>query len=121
MASRTPAVLREVAQAHGSPSEVRAVLARHLDDPPLALCVVAQLAGACGQTDLAVEAMARLGPDTGMALLQYCWGPELREARQDPRFKDVMRAAGLAAFWRESGKWPDFCRALGEDDFEVVG
>jgi hypothetical protein len=38
--------------------------------------------------------------------------------RADPRFKDLMREAGLADYWRQSGKWSDFCGPVGEDDFE---
>jgi hypothetical protein len=26
--------------------------------------------------------------------------------------------AGLDDYWRRSGKWPDFCGPVGEDDFE---
>ena len=39
-------------------------------------------------------------------------------ARADPRFKELMREGGLAEFWRQSGKWPDVCGPVGEDDFE---
>ena len=39
-------------------------------------------------------------------------------ARADPRFKALMGEAGLADFWRRSGKWPDFCGPVGKDDFE---
>jgi len=38
--------------------------------------------------------------------------------RADPRFKKLMREAGLVDYWRKSGKWPDFCGPVGEDDFE---
>lgn len=39
-------------------------------------------------------------------------------ARADPRFKELMREGGLAEFWRQSGKWPDVCGPVGDDDFE---
>ena len=39
-------------------------------------------------------------------------------AEVDPRFKELMREAGLADYWRQSGKWADFCRPVGEDDLE---
>ena len=39
-------------------------------------------------------------------------------ARADPRFKQLMREAGLADYWRQSGEWPDFCGPVGDDDFK---
>ena len=112
--------LREVALAHGATEKVREVLGRYLSGAT-GLIHVAQLAGAYRQTDLALDALTRAEPAATMQLFQYCWSPELREVRQDPWFKDLMRTAGLAQFWRETGKWPDFCRPVGEADFEVVG
>jgi hypothetical protein len=39
-------------------------------------------------------------------------------ARADPRFKALMREAGMADFWRQSGQWSDFCGPVGANDFE---
>jgi hypothetical protein len=47
------------------------------------------------------------------------WFPEAAEARKDPRFKDIVRDIGLYDYWRKSGKWGDFARPLGDDDFDV--
>jgi TolB-like protein len=38
--------------------------------------------------------------------------------RADPRFKELMREAGLPDYWRQSGKWADSCRPVSEHDFE---
>lgn len=35
-----------------------------------------------------------------------------------PDFHDYVAKEGLVAYWRESGKWGDMCRPLGDDDFE---
>jgi TolB-like protein len=29
--------------------------------------------------------------------------------RRDPRFLELMQRIGLLAYWRETGKWPDYC------------
>jgi hypothetical protein len=54
-------------------------------------------------------------------LLRFIWMPVLSEARRDPRFKDILREMGLVEYWRRSGKWGDFARPLGDDDFEIIG
>lgn len=35
--------------------------------------------------------------------------PELAKVRADPRFMQIAHRLGLVAYWRSSGKWPDFC------------
>ena len=47
------------------------------------------------------------------------WMPAFSEGRKLPEFKEKVRAAGFADYWRSSGNWPDKCRPLeGSDDFE---
>lgn len=36
--------------------------------------------------------------------------PAMAPARVDPRFMELAETVGLARYWLESGRWPDFCR-----------
>jgi hypothetical protein len=45
------------------------------------------------------------------------WRPVYRDMRKLPRFKQFVRDIGLVDYWREYG-WADFCRPMGENDFE---
>jgi adenylate cyclase len=45
------------------------------------------------------------------------WRPIHKEMRQLPGFKNLVREIGLVDYWRKSGKWSDFCRPVGDDDF----
>jgi hypothetical protein len=36
--------------------------------------------------------------------------PPWRNMRRDPRFMDLIKDTGLIQYWRETGRWPDFCR-----------
>ena len=51
-----------------------------------------------------------LNPEIGIASLE--------NVRKDPRFKDIARDYGYYEYWRTTGEWSDFCRPVGEDDFE---
>ena len=44
------------------------------------------------------------------------WAPAYAPVRKLPRFKALMRKAGLVDYWRERG-WPDICHPVGNDDF----
>ncbi len=46
----------------------------------------------------------------------YLWLPQLKEMRQLPEFKALLRDIGIVAHWQQYG-WPDICRPLGNDDF----
>ena len=47
----------------------------------------------------------------------YNWLPDARDFRATPYFKKLLRDGGVLAYWQEKG-FPDFCRAVGDDDFE---
>jgi TolB-like protein len=78
------------------------------------------LADALGDRDLALT-MLRSYVTRNRGTTGTWWDPWLQVhsgVRADPRFKELMREAGLAEYWRQSGKWADFCGPVGEDDFE---
>ena len=64
-----------------------------------------------GDQDLALDAMER------QPVPWAFWDIHMREVRQNPRFKDLVRRVGLEAYFREFG-WNDFCRPVDLDDFE---
>lgn len=66
-----------------------------------------------GDPELALELM-RKAPD-----LWVFWMPHNAGVRGLPGFKQLVMEAGLVDYWREYG-WGDFCRPLGEDDFECI-
>jgi len=78
------------------------------------------LADALGDRDLALTSLRSfLTRSRGRS--GTWWEPWLlvhSGVRADPRFKELMLEAGLADYWRRSGKWPDFCGPAGGDDYE---
>ncbi len=46
------------------------------------------------------------------------WNPLFKESRQLPRFKALVRKLKLDEYWRGTGKWNEFCRPIGETDFQ---
>jgi hypothetical protein len=112
-----------LSRAHPDAGAALSVLRQSLGErpSPRQLIAIAELGGLYGDADLALEALARAEPDVTVAHLHMLWRPALKDVRRHPRFKDLMRAFGLAQFWRASGKWPDFARPVGSDDFEFVG
>ena len=49
--------------------------------------------------------------------IMVMWHPDAVEFRESPQFQRLVRESGTLAYWRERG-FPDFCRAVGDDDFE---
>jgi tetratricopeptide (TPR) repeat protein len=74
------------------------------------------LADALGDRDLALT-MLRSYVTRNRGGTRTWWEPWLLPhsgVRADPRFKELMRELGLADYWRQSGKWADFCGPVGE-------
>jgi Tfp pilus assembly protein PilF len=72
-----------------------------------------------GGAPLAIAAMRRAYLDLGGSYLVGMWFPFMREVRKLPDFKVLLRDLGIYDYWRKSGKWGDFARPRGTDDFEV--
>ena len=39
----------------------------------------------------------------------FLFAPDTAALRRDPRFMQLADKFGLVAYWRKTGKWPDFC------------
>ena len=106
-------------------ARVRGVLAdaaRDDRDAELAMFV----ADALGDADLAVAAMrASLEAAEGFsegALPQHryvvFWNVPYSGVRAHPEFKALLVQAGVADYWRRTGRWGDGCGPVGADDFQ---
>ena len=49
--------------------------------------------------------------------LMVMWNPDAEGFRKSPQFEQLVRDSGTLLYWQETG-FPEFCRALGDDDFE---
>jgi hypothetical protein len=105
-----------------NPAGARALIAAAIEDPCYQSFTrmggLAQLAALFGDHDLALDALRRAHIGTRSTLVPQIWHPVFAPMRPDPRFKAIVRDAGIYAAWRATDEWSDFCRPLGEDDFE---
>ena len=69
-----------------------------------------------GDPRLAFELIHRVSLDT--TYTRIVWAPFFSDMRRLPEFKALMTELKLVDFWRTSGKWGDFCKPVGADDFE---
>jgi TolB-like protein len=105
-----------------NPAEARTLIAAAIEDPFYQSFTrmggLAQLAALFGDHDLALDALRRAHIGTRSTVVAQIWHPVFAPMRADPRFKAIVRDAGIYDAWRASGAWGDFCQPLGEDDFE---
>ncbi len=84
------------------------------------------LADALGEADLAATAIReamerRKGFKEGhMDYGSYwnLWLAPYSGLRAHPEFKKLLIETGLAEYWRQTGKWGDSCKPVGDDDFQ---
>jgi TolB-like protein len=88
---------------------------------PILLDVQADWAAYFGDPDLSLQLRRRMPRDNTtarLALMFSLWRPVEKNVRRLPRFKDFVRELGLLDYWRTGGKWGEFCRPIGQSDFE---
>ena len=62
-----------------------------------------------GATAQAIEAANRALDQKQELQPQFLFTPITRNVRRDPAFVGLADRLGLLKYWRETGKWPDFC------------
>ena len=77
---------------------------------------IAQWASYFGENELALLA-CRESIESNPNFIWVIWRPIHKGMRHLPGFKDLVREFGLVDYWRNSGKWSDFCHPVGDDDF----
>jgi TolB-like protein len=82
------------------------------------MITVALYADHFGDEDIALAALRRAFVDHREIAFFLLWYPYETDLHADPRFKQILRDLGLIDYFRASGKWPDFCKPVGKDDFE---
>jgi len=84
------------------------------------------VADALGDAEPAVVALRKhLEAQAGFkerAMNQYrytaLWYAPYSRLRAHPDYKKLLIEAGVADYWRKTGKWGDGCRPVGADDFQ---
>jgi tetratricopeptide (TPR) repeat protein len=96
------------ARRSGDPASIRrAALALRELRPQFGSVTVGSALSIAGEVDAAFElgeGFLQVSDDTSSFFL-----PSWSNVRRDPRFMDMIRDTGLIQYWRETGRWPDFC------------
>jgi hypothetical protein len=61
------------------------------------------------RTDELAGVLLSSDPRAAPGLILVFFRPPLTRLRRDQRFMSIAERYGLIDYWRDSGKWPDFC------------
>jgi len=120
------AFLRDLGEVLGDRSAMLARVRKVLDSASASDYEYAMfVADALGEAELAVAAMRKsLESEPGFkerAMPQYSyvlfWNAPYSRARAHPDFRQLLIEAGVADYWRQTGKWGDGCAPISADDF----
>ncbi len=98
-------------------AELRLLLTDPAYNNSLARTWIAVWASYFGEHELALQC-CRESIGSNSEFIWQIWRPIHKGMRRLPGFKDFVRELGLVDYWHTSGKWGDFCRPVGDDDFE---
>lgn len=73
-----------------------------------------------GDPELALELLRRTYVELESTTYVMLWNPPLGDVRRLSEFKALVAELGMVEYWRSTGEWGDFCRPLGESDFECA-
>ncbi len=110
LSSNAIAVWRQYLRARAGHNnrDARQALSRAAEDGvldlPMAILMLAQL----HDLDDSFVYADRLADESG-ANPRVLFEPAAAPLRRDPRFVRLMSRFGLPAYWRKTGRWPDFC------------
>lgn len=106
-----------------APSQALAELRRMFSDPVFAEegthVPMAVWASFLGDDELALDIYRGMMSSPFRSFWIF-WRPLHKRMRQLPGFKDLLRDLGLVDYWRATGDWGEFCRPLGNDNFECM-
>jgi len=108
-------LLQHLADPDRGRAEVRRIAATPAPADNLRSILIAHWAAYYREPELALEMLNSIAP--GAADDGLLWRPIMREVRQLPGFKDLVRREGLVEYWQAYG-WPDLCQPMTSDDFE---
>jgi adenylate cyclase len=98
-------------------AEIRRTFEEKEFDDRARLVVMTNWAAWFGDPELAIRIFRYAVTKNNLNLFP-AWVPFMRQVRQQPDFKTLLIDVGLVDYWRSTGNWGEFCRPVGDDDFE---